>query len=219
MVLGSGTTLELSREVVVAAGLQEGHLLSEEDQGRLIAEQSRQEARGRALRYLEMRERSRREVADRLRRYGYADDLVAKTLEYLEDHGLVDDRRFAAAYVREKLRAAWGPRRLKAELARKGVDRLIMDEVLASATASEPAGAEPETAEAADLLVDLVYRKFGRALVQDPQRGERRAASFLARRGHGWERIAEVMQQVREAGGQPEGEAAEGRADPGVQEE
>ncbi len=53
-------------------------------------------------------------------------------IERLEQMKFIDNRRFAAAYVRDKLRlSGWGAQRIRLELGRKGVQREIIDEALA----------------------------------------------------------------------------------------
>jgi regulatory protein len=201
---GREEPLELSQETLAAFPLREGELLGETDVENLLQAETRQEARSRALRYLETRERSTAELRLRLRRYGYEEQLVEQTLSYLVDLHFVDDGRFAAAYAREKRRAGWGDRRIRAELSRKGVPRPLLAEVLAET--GDRAGEEVEgaVADRADDrpegdpdLTALVERKFGRELRRDRLRAERRVTGFLQRRGHDWERIDQVLRELR----------------------
>ncbi len=165
-------------------------------------------ARSRALRYLQTRERSPLEVRERLRRYGYGEDLVGEVTAWLEQIGLLDQARFARALAAARLNAGWSRRRIQAELAGKGVTSPEAEEALdavesAGMTAREggPGGDGPEGDQDDEdaLLVALVQRRFGRQLVEDPEVGQRRALAFLVRRGHGWERARRVISSVSEA--------------------
>jgi len=165
-------------------------------------------ARTRALRYLQARERSPLEVRERLRRYGYEEDLVAEVTAWLEQIGLLDQDRFARALATARLNAGWSRRRILAELAGKGVTSPEAEAAVGAATAGSmasnngagPVEGDPACDEGSEdaLLVGLVRRRFGRQLVEDPEGGQRRALAFLVRRGHDWERARRVIRAVSE---------------------
>ena len=88
-----------------------------------------------ALDLLSRRSHFERELARKLSQRGYDAEDVADTLDRLRDQGFVDDRRTAAEFVRGRLaRAPEGRRRLRAELARRGVAGEIITEVLEAET-------------------------------------------------------------------------------------
>lgn len=131
-------------------------------------------AREDALRLLDVRARSRGELEGALRGRGYADAAVAQALDRLARVGLVDDTRFAQAFVRERFEARGSaPRLLREELRRRGV------------------GAADAQAALADLDRRDVERR-ARALVERRLAGMtgsresrlRRLLAFLARRGY-----------------------------------
>jgi regulatory protein len=66
----------------------------------------------------------------KLRRRGFAPDTVEATMARLAERGYLDDRSFAQGLVRRRGELR-GPLALSAELASKGVDRALADEVLA----------------------------------------------------------------------------------------
>ncbi|MHB0978599.1 MAG: regulatory protein RecX [Thermoleophilia bacterium] len=178
-------------DVGLAAGLEVDEVL----ESRLSSEEDRSGARARALRYLEARERSRAEVEQRLRRYGYDDHLVGETLDWLDGLGYVDDRRFAEWFARARTRSAWGSRRLRDELRRKGVAGPVIEEAVAIFTTANR-GEEGEV----DDLTALVGRRFAREWAADRERAERRITGYLHRRGHEWETIRAVLAHL----GRPE---------------
>jgi regulatory protein len=85
-----------------------------------------------AIRLLAIREHSCRELALKLRKRGFSDEIIAAVSAELARSDLLDDERFAGAYVRVRLQRLFGPIRIRAELRGKGVD----DEVIGSALAS-----------------------------------------------------------------------------------
>lgn len=72
-------------------------------------------------------EQSSGEVLDKMRRWGITQSDAAKILDSLIARRYVDDARFAAAFVRDKVRfARWGRRKVAQALVQKRVDRDII---------------------------------------------------------------------------------------------
>jgi regulatory protein len=183
---------DLSAVVVDRAGLRAGDRISAGRQRELHLEDAPYRARERALRFLGARDRSEKEVEMRLRHAGFDAAVIGVTLGWLRDLGYVDDRRFAAAYSAEKRRTGLGPRRIRAELAGKGIERPIVDEVLELAD-----GGSDAVEAGSDALEQLVRRRFASQFGIDPDAAERRLAGFLARRGYDWDTIGDMARKLR----------------------
>lgn len=164
----------LAAELAADLGLEEGAEVGAADLAAAHAADELERAFRRMLIFLRVRPRSRAEFERRLRRYGYDEDVRAAVLELLAAKGLIDDGRFARAWVRD--RAALKPkgrRLLAAELRAKGV-----------------AAGEAEAALAEELDFseeEMARRALGRRADYYRAKGEvkGRAAlyGFLARRG------------------------------------
>ncbi len=184
---------DLSAVVVDRAGLRAGDPLTADRQRELLAEDAPYRARERALRLLGVRDRSQREVEMRLRQAGFDADVIGQTVVWLAGLDYLNDRRFAATYAAEKERTGWGAHRIRAELASKGVERSVIDEVLER---QDEAGS-PGATEGADALEQTVRRRFSSQFAADPQGAERRLAGFLARRGYDWDTIGRMARMLR----------------------
>jgi regulatory protein len=131
-----------------------------------------------ALRFLEARSRSTAEVRERMVRHGYRPDLVESCLGRLTELGMLDDETFARAWVESRDRARpRGERALRSELARKGVDRGVVDGVLEDRETDRPQA----DADAARRLLERHAAALGR--VTDPRVRRQRAYALLARSG------------------------------------
>ena len=86
--------------------------------------------RERALRHLARRDHSRAELAKKLAAHGDEDEIQA-VIERMGELGLQSDERFAQAFVRSKA-ARFGAGRLRSEMARRGLDRDLVDEAISS---------------------------------------------------------------------------------------
>ncbi|ATE61390.1 recombination regulator RecX [Thauera sinica] len=137
--------------------------------------------RERALRYLAQRDHSRAELARKLAGHGSAEE-VAEVVARMGELGLQSDRRFAEAWVRGKA-GRFGTARLRNELARRGVERELVD----AALAAECVESELERARA-------VWRtKFGTAPAD--AREWARQARFLQTRGFAAEVIRKLLKE------------------------
>lgn len=127
-----------------------------------------------ALRQLEVRDRSRRELADTLRRRGVPDSAATEVLASLARVDLVDDARFARTWVDQRRQSRGLARRALAyELARKGVTPEDSGAALAGVD---------EAGEQA--LADQVARRRASGLARlPPELALRRLAGHLARKG------------------------------------
>lgn len=133
-----------AREAVRAHGLHAGDEVTPAALAALERDDARFKARDAALRLLGHRARSAAELRDRLRRKGYAAELIDDCIAELRQKGYVDDAAFAESFVRDRVRLRpKGRRRLLQELRGKGVDeaaaRSAVDEVFGAASLSESA--------------------------------------------------------------------------------
>lgn len=76
----------------------------------------------RIAKLVDRRDYSSKEAADKLRQDGYSQKVVEATVERAVKARLIDDRRFAEVYIRTKVSAGWGLRRIERELSRRGIE-------------------------------------------------------------------------------------------------
>jgi regulatory protein len=176
--------LGVSAETLLQLGLYVGQELTPEELETIEAWAGGTAWFDRAANFLSYRPRSEREVARKLRDLGASEEEVSETLERLRSLGLVDDREFAATYLRDRDAVRpYGTDRLRQELYRLGVAREVIDEVLSE---RDP---EQDYAQARSLAE------------RDPlwsRRSEREASAKLfgklRRRGFGSELIRRVLE-------------------------
>lgn len=136
-----------------------------------------------AARFLEARPRSIAEIRRRLATAGYRRDLVDAAIGRLVELGLVDDEEFARTWVASRDRARpRGEIALRRELQLKGIDRPIVDAVLAEradAPRDEPA------VDVDEVAARRLLARHARALERetDARRRRQRAYALLARNG------------------------------------
>lgn len=151
-----------------------------------------------AARFLEARSRSVAEVRRRLTSAGYRPELVEGAIVRLLDLGMLDDEAFARAWVESRDRARpRGEIALKRELALKGIDRAIVETVLADRREESPEEESPDEAAAVRLLA-----RHARTLdrIADPRTRRQRAYALLARNGFDPETCSSLAATVDPAG-------------------
>jgi len=130
--------------IVKALGLQVGDTIALDEVLVRRLEIEPQHARERAFRLLAYRERSTTEMADRLTDDGYLQSIVADTVSWLTDTGLLDDERFAEQMARTMIiLRGFGRQRALRELRRFGI---VDDGAARALDAVAPAEGEDERA-------------------------------------------------------------------------
>ena len=88
------------------------------------------EAKDKALRLLEFRSHSEREISDKLKRAGAKEEDIDEILEFCRNYGFLDDRKYAIAKAKDlKNLKKYGKRRIKSELYSKGIDAEYVEAV------------------------------------------------------------------------------------------
>lgn len=143
------------------------------------------------LRLLKRRLHSRHELEQALRKRHVEPEQIAELLKELEAAGLIDDTRFARAWVNDRDRfRPRGKYILQAELAKKGIDRELIKQTL---TDREEREEEPVNEfEQAKALAEQVGHRYAHL---DAQTRYRRLGSFLLRRGF----TPDVVRRILEA--------------------
>lgn len=187
---------ELALDLVARTGLVAGDALSSDRLAELVREDERYRARDAALRLLGHRMRSRAELRRRLARKGFPGPVIEQTLAWLEERDYVDDRAFAEAFVRDRIRLKpRGRFGLLRELSRKGIDDAVAEAAVDNVLAAQQVDEMDLAREAADAWARKnrsAIRKAGTSR-DARQKARRRLYSHLARRGFAPDAVREAI--------------------------
>lgn len=90
-----------------------------------------EEAKDKALRLLEFRAHSEKELADKLKRAGAREYDIEEILEFCRNYGFVNDRSYALSKARDlKNLKKYGVRRIRSELYSKGIPAEYIEEAV-----------------------------------------------------------------------------------------
>ena len=179
---------KVDTEVFLLSRLKPGDELTQEELSQLLEQSDARRAREKALYLLEHRSHSKRELTEKIARTAASQEAPQAAADRLEEMGLLDDRAFAENYARELfVRKRFGPLRVRQELSRKGIDRELIDQVMAPYL-EEDAGEE-------NMALVLAKRY---PLWREDEKTRRRAVAALQRMGYSYGKIREVMGQPEE---------------------
>jgi len=135
---------------------------------------------------LKVRLRSQFEIEQRLKRKGYSEKEISGAIEELKKDNLINDKRFAYAWInnRELLKPS-GKRLLTLELRQKGVASEIIEEVLSFDNEYE-----------LELAKQALERKIRIYQNLDQFKQKQKALAFLSRRGFSYGIAREVIEKA-----------------------
>ncbi len=141
-------------------------------------------AKDKALRLLAFRAHSEREIKDKLIRANTPSEIADGVLEFLREYKLVDDYIYAERYAKDLANVKkYAKHRIVTELARKGIPRDIINDVVV----------ELETDEL-EMLLPQMERKLGGDF---EQKSRDRAFRYFASRGYSFDDIKHAYEQIK----------------------
>lgn len=146
-----------------------------------------EKAKDYAFLLLKFRMRSEKELAARLKKKKFDDEIINETLSFLKDKGFIDDNYFAKTWIESRIKKPLGIRRLKQELKLKGVDKEIIDRQIEEV--------KKDYSEE-DVVLAVVRKKIERLRDIDPYKAKRRIYAYLLRRGFSPEIVMDAVNQL-----------------------
>ena len=168
--LQSGEEIKAPSALYLERRVRPGQAIDADVYRAFIREKGYPHALKAAVDYLALRERSEKEIIQRLKRVHYHEMTIARVMETLAGHHLYSDERFAENWVHKRAKK-YGKRRIAMELAQKGVKGQMAQDALN--TLEE----EDELAAACKQAEKIVRRVKG---------DRQKLVQALVRRGYDW---------------------------------
>lgn len=146
-----------------------------------------------ALKYsfklLGYRDRSRKEIHDKLVQKGISEKVASGAVAYLEERGYIDDRKLAELLKKDAIeRRHLGRKGVRGYLVKRGIEAEVVDSV--SGTGS---GGEDDYFESAQRLVE---KKLRHMQGLDAREARKKLWGMLGRRGFSPEHIRKVLKSL-----------------------
>ncbi|MFA5354737.1 MAG: regulatory protein RecX [Thermodesulfovibrionales bacterium] len=137
-----------------------------------------------AFKLLSYRDRSEREMSDKIALKGFSPKVADEVMGYLRNKGLIDDRKLAENLTRSAIDRCLGPRGIREHLLRRGIPDGAMD-------------LPPERDQTfADSAGRLVAKRWASLKGCDAETRKRRIWGLLSRRGFSGDTIHGVLRSL-----------------------
>lgn len=181
-----GQSLSVTGEDVLHYRLRVGRTLDGNEWEALTASARLSSVKAQAAELLNRRPLSRRELEQRLQDKGASEGDIQAAADWLEEIGVLDDRRYAASLVRHYGARGYGAGRIREELRRRGISRELWE------------AAGEELPDSREILDELIRKKTAGGLDLRDRREARRLTDYLLRRGFSWEEIRAALKRAEE---------------------
>ncbi|MFH0935981.1 MAG: regulatory protein RecX [Candidatus Omnitrophota bacterium] len=123
---------------------------------------------------LKFRQRSEKELFERLKKKNFRENIIKQTLAFLKDKAFIDDESFARAWINQRVKRPYGLRRIIRELKLKGIDEECVAGILQELK---------ESYNEEEVVRRLAKERFERFAGIEPVKAKKRIYSYLLRRG------------------------------------
>lgn len=142
---------------------------------------------GQMASYCAYRERSAREVRDKLKKKDSDPELVEAVVKKLRKEDFINDKRFAHAYAHDKFRLQkWGRIKIRQHLRMHDLDAAELETALYEATPDKDYG---------ELLRELLEKKASTLKKEPPFAKKQKITRFLLQRGFEGDLIREALEE------------------------
>jgi regulatory protein len=180
-----GQEVVLDTETLLLAGIRVGQTITEDQLEQLKEESNHNRAYEKALYLLEFRPHSQKELLTKILRE-YPEDAAMQAVKRVDELGLLNDELYAADLAEEFLnRKGYGVHRARQELARRGIDRDLIEQVLSAVETN------PE-----EQLMNLIRKKY--KPIPTDRKGVEKVISAMVRRGYEFSQVRHALQQLAE---------------------
>ena len=173
--------------ILIKFGLMKGKTLEQFDIDEITYEDEIAKAFNKALHFLSFQMRSEYEVKKKLHDAGHGEAVVLEAVRKLESLGFLNDQTYSKALLETKKRTLKkGPRAIRQDLKKKGIDKALQDEVLETFT-------EEEQLEIAMQLAEKEVRAGSR---RTPLQLKQKIQDVLMRKGYSFGIVNDVLERI-----------------------
>lgn len=177
----------VDENTLIKFNLTKGKVLEPFDIDDIVYEDHIAKAYNQAINFLSYQMRSEQEVRKKLLAGGHGESVVEEAIHKLEKQGFLNDETYSKALLETKKRTSKkGPRAIVSELAKKGIDKSLSQEVMKQYSYEEQV-------ENAKELADKVIRS---AKQQTPAQTKQKIQDLLMRKGYSFSVVSEVLDQT-----------------------
>lgn len=145
---------------------------------------SLEKAKEYAFLLLKFRQRSEKELFERLKKKNFRPETIKEALAFLKEKAFIDDDGFTRAWLSQRLKKPYGLRRILRELSLKGIAR---------ERAEAAFGQIKEDYNEKEIVARVAKERLARLSGLEPLKAKKRLFAYLLRRGFSPEIIRECL--------------------------
>jgi regulatory protein len=187
---GDEFIIGVADETLLEFNIHPGMHISEEMLTQVKEKENIVAVKEQAWRYLARREHSTKELRDKLLRKNLHLGIIKDIIEDLTEKDYLNDARFARQLMAEEINFKKnGPRLIKGNLLKKGIESGFIDELLADFYSEE---------NQTDNCQYLARKKLKSLARMEPGKQKKSLADYLNRKGYTWEVISHILSELFE---------------------
>lgn len=178
--LDSGFTFALYKGEIRKYKIKEGQSISDEIYHQIVDDILNKRARERALYLLKDSSKTKRQIIDKLKKDYYPENIIERTIAFLERYNYINDYDFAVNYI-EKSIASKSILRIKNDLYIKGISKFKVEEAFMQLNICED-----------ESIIRFIEKKIHRYNLEDPK-DKLKFYGLLQRNGYRYDTINKVL--------------------------
>lgn len=173
--------------VLIQFGLTKGKILEPFEIEEIAYEDEIRKAFNVGLNYLSYQMRSEHEVKKKLLDKGFGEAVILEAIQKLRNYGFLDDATYSKALLETKKRTMKkGPRAIRQDLKKKGIEKKLQDDVLETFTYEEQL----------KLALELAEKTVRSEKVKTPTQVKQKIQDLLMRKGYSFLIVSDVLEQL-----------------------
>ena len=153
----------------------------------LITEDKKFRCRHKAIRYISIRNRSKFEIVNYLKKKEFDEDIIQETINYLNSKKLLNDYEFAIQFVESRLRGKpRGKNLILKDLYKRGIDKNLADKAIVEC--------EADLVDL-DIVYEFALKKYNK--VKEKQNSIPKVAFYLTQRGFDSNTIFKIINRLK----------------------
>ena len=173
-------------DVLVMHGLRKGMTLEKEELEALIHDESVKKAILAGIKHISYKQRTSKEVRDKLISLEYTPDQIEEAVEKLIDLAFLDDERYAEEFV-DTRQQRYGRKRIFLELKKRGIAEGLAERALDKMLDVD---AGYQTAMA------MAQKKYAQCTGLDPRKAATRIQGQLLRKGYSYDVVNRIIKEL-----------------------
>ena len=180
----TGDVFGLSEDVFIFSQLRVGQEITRTELDAIELQEEIARIRHSALHLLSYRMRSKAELSQRLLQKKFGVNQVASVIDELEKKGYLNDREFAAVFVRDRVKnKKLGPVAVRNEIVRHQISPEILEETMEDIYQEFPQ----------EVLISSIIEKRSNKIKDKTVKERKRLIDHLKRKGYLWSAIQPIM--------------------------